>query len=161
MHYNFGLIQFSLTPALSHSLALSRPRPRPRPHPRALSLFGPQLYDIAKALDPTRFVIDCDGVAGPVARREAEFFSIQFDVMNLGSWGNIPLDHGTKYWDVCDKTTNVCRFTAQPARPAKQFIGFHRESAREYCWGAPTAPLSVRSGAAAACCLLSVLTRAC
>jgi hypothetical protein len=53
-----------------------------------------ELYDIAKALDPTRYVIDADGLfAGCVQRKSLEFCSMQFDVNNMGNWGNVALDN--------------------------------------------------------------------
>ena len=82
---------------------------------------GPQLYDAAKALDPGRLVIDADGIFSSAnalpTRRTLDFYSVQFDIRNMGSWGSVGLDHPHKYSDACDATTKVCRFTNAPARP--------------------------------------------
>eukprot|EP00038_Savillea_parva_P019806 m.28947 g.28947 ORF g.28947 m.28947 type:complete len:1040 (+) comp4562_c0_seq1:52-3171(+) len=58
---------------------------------------GPALYSTAKALDPTRLVIDCDGVFGwspnnsEYLRPTLDFWSVQFDVKSL------PLTHPDKF----------------------------------------------------------------
>lgn len=87
---------------------------------RGISI-GPQLFDAAKALDPGRLVIDADGIFTSAnalpARRTLDFYSVQFDVRNMGSWGSVGLDEPTKYSDTCDRATKVCRFNNAPARP--------------------------------------------
>lgn len=83
-----------------------------------------QLYSIAKQLDPTRLVIDADGLfgwrpgpQGPFSRSTLDFHSIQFDVSKLGAWGNIPLDEPHKYYDSCSAPSK-CAFSTPPVVPA-------------------------------------------
>ena len=50
---------------------------------------GPELYDMAKALDGTRPVIDTDGLPLGIDRRTLDYHSVQFDEFSAGAvaWG--------------------------------------------------------------------------
>lgn len=82
---------------------------------------APRFYDIAKQLDPSRLVVDSDGScaarSGGVTRKTLDFCSQQFDIRNIGDWGNIALDEGTKYHDTCSNETHECSFTKPPTVP--------------------------------------------